>query len=224
MKINATLFLLVMHILIIACKSQTKEISKSSASTVNQKDSLAKDSLTQNADHDLLALKTFTYEGYAFKFRYLKYNTDDVNNPGVLQVYKNEKLIFIDSIKGEGVLYIDTLGYHNVAGRKLFFTLNYGIEACDYAQSARYYFISRESNVHYLNEYFSQCGGDGYSCMGYKHVFPEDSSGVSDVLRIVEGLHYNEHDHPDLFDTTNIYFTESKFNISKLTHNLQRSE
>jgi len=212
-------------LLILACNSHPKEkvLTAATQTSIKPKDSLASDSTNQSYIEDLLTSKSLTRDGYTFKCGYLKYSTDSSNNPGFLQVYKNEKLIFTDSFEGEGEVFVDTLGYHNVSGRKLFFALHYGTEACDIAQYTRFYVISPENKIAYLNYYVTQWGGDGYSGIGFDHYFPEDSSGTANTFKVVESLRYFEHDHPDRFDTTNISFTGNEFTISKLTNNIGKA-
>lgn len=228
MKIRNLFYPLLAGLLMTACNNQPAEKPVLNAAASNiQKDSSTKDSTTVLEEKNYLAFTTVPYQGYAIKYRYLKHEIGEEGsgvNPALLQVYKNEKLIFTDSFKAEGDLYIDTLGYHGVSGQKLFFRLNFGIEACDYTQTGRYYFISPESGIHYLKDFFSGCGGDGYSCKIYKHYFPGDSSGITDGFRVIDALRYNEHNEPDKFDTTDWHFEGDKFNITKQTHHFINKE
>jgi hypothetical protein len=227
MKIRNIFYPLLAVILITACRNQpAKKTVLDAAVSAIQKDSSIIDSTSRLNEENYLAFKTLNYEGYAIKYRYLKHETGEEGsgeNPALLQVYKNEKLIFTDSFKAEGDMYIDTLGYHAVSGQKLFFILNYGIEACDYAQTGRYYFISPESGVHYLKDFYAGCGGDGYSCKSYKHYFPGDSSGITDGFRVIDALRYNKHEQPDKFDTIDWQFEKDKCKITKQTHHLSNT-
>jgi hypothetical protein len=74
--------------------------------------------------------------------------------------------------------------------------------------------------VHYIREFGSSCGGDGYACLDYQHYFPGDSSGITGGFRVIEAMRYNQHDQPDKFDTIDWQFEGEKYNITKQTHHL----
>jgi hypothetical protein len=177
--------------------------------------------------NEFLDYKEDTFEGYNFEFGYEKYDEDKFGfeNPGFFQIMKNGKVIFKDSFKGEGEVYVKSLGYHDLFGKKLIFTFNWGTEACDYSQHSRYYVITPDSKVDFLKECWSMSGGDGYASRYYEHIFPEESFGMENSLLIVEGMKYHEHDQPDLYDTTSITFSgDQEFGIIKPTNNLDKSK
>jgi hypothetical protein len=185
------------------------------------------ESLEEKVDADqinkkYLEPKEIEFNGFKFRFGYEKYNEEKFgfSNPGFLHVLKNGKVIFKDSFKGEGEIFVESLGYHELSGNKLIFTLNWGTEACDYSQYSRYFYITPENKVHFLNEYWSSTGGDGYASRYYKHILPEDSAGVSNALLIIEGMEFHEHDQPDQSDTTRIAFNGNSYKLIKLTNNL----
>jgi hypothetical protein len=180
---------------------------------------------TSNADQ--LSEMTNPHEdnidGFTFKYGYLKYDEEKYgfSNPGFLKIYKDDKLVFSDSFKGEGSVDIESLGHHDLQGDKLVFRLNYGTEACDYVYTSKYYFIDKDQ-FKFLKECYSITGGDQYSSKFYEHIFPTDSAGRPNSMLIVEGQIFHEKDQPDRFDTTFIKFEDNKFKINKPTDNLSK--
>lgn len=158
--------------------------------------------------NDTLISQTEVTEGYTFKFGYASFDEKEFMNPAYLRVYKKEQLIYTDTFSAQGEMYLHSLGHHQLSGDKLFFTLFHGIEACDYIQSTRYYFISPAEKVHYLCD-FTQVSNEGYSTKSFEHRFLEDK------LSVVESLVYHEKDQKDLFDTVNIVFNGDAFKIDK---------
>jgi len=164
-------------------------------------------------------------EDYTFKYGYLIYDEEKhgFSNPGFLKIYKEDKLVFSDSFKGEGTVNLETLGHHDLHGDKLVFRLNYGTEACDYAYTSKYYIIDKDQ-FKFLKECYFISGGDQYSSKFYKHIFSTDSAGQPNSILIVEGQIFHEKDQSDRFDTTFIKFENNKFEITKWTDNLSKVE
>lgn len=207
-----------------AGNSEQKNIvsnSKDSVSVIVNTDTNKSENLIEQ---ELLESKEISFDGYIFKYGYEKYDEDKFgfSNPGFIEVWRDGSLIFKDSFKGEGEVYIKSLGHHELSGKKLIFTLNWGTEACDYHQHSRYYAITSENRVQYLNEYWSGSGGDGYASRYYQHIFPQDTLGIANCLLIVEGMIFHEHDQPNLSDTTRIFFDLEKIKIDKPTNNMDR--
>lgn len=211
-----------------ACYNKSETIkSNSKISNPKTKDSSLKVEYSKNDLYDdFLPQREETLEGYNLKFGFEDYNEDKYGfeNPGYFHVFKNGKLIFKDTFKGEGDVYIKSLGHHNLSGDKLFFTLNWGTEACDYSHYTRYYFINPEGNVYYINEYWSMASGDGYSNKSFRHIFPGDNLGKPDSLIIIEGINFLEQDQPDLYDTSKISFNGENIKINKTTNNLNKAK
>lgn len=186
----------------------------------------AREDHQEDADEVFLVAKELKYKGYTFKFGFTDYDEDKYgfSNPAFLRVIKNEKIIFEDSFKGQGDIYVEPLSVHSLSGNKIVFTLNWGTEACDYNQCSRYYIINDQGKINFLNEYCSISGGDGYASRTFQHIFPEDSAGVKNTLVIVERMLFHEHDQPDLSDTIRILFDGNSFQINKLTNNLEKAK
>ncbi|MNJ88924.1 hypothetical protein D3C87_64830 [compost metagenome] len=157
------------------------------------------------------------FSGYDFEFGYTKFDPDSFENPGYLRVLRNGEIVFSDKFEGEGEVVVKSLGFHSLSGKKLVFTLNYGTAACDYTQSALYYVIDSDHQVKFLKECYASCGGDGYACHIFKHIFPEDPIGKPNTIFFAEGFVYNEHDQEDRIDTTRISFSKNAFKVKKLT-------
>lgn len=174
----------------------------------------------QEYNEQLLIPKSTEIEGYLFKFGYLSYDEDKFgwNNPGFLEVYRDNKLLFRDSVKGYDELFVRSLGFHSLSGKKLVFNLDFGTEACDFSQASRYYFISPEDSVFFIKEYWSQ--STDYANRYFENIFPEDTNGLKDKLLILEGLYFKERDQPDKYDKTYIEFEKNRFKINKPTNNL----
>jgi hypothetical protein len=210
-----------------ACQGPEAEkvVARIESNMVIQADSITEDPLGSERKAMLIP-QTFLAAGYTFQFGYASFDERNPRsgNPAYLQIFKNEQLIFTDSFPAEGNLSIDTLGYHEVSGNKFFFTLHHGIEAGNYQQHDRYYFISPEGSAFYLSEYNALCSGDGFSCTCFTHLFPAEKSYAKDVLTIVEQLSYNGQDQQDLLDTTSICFTGNAFTIHKLSHRLEDAD
>jgi hypothetical protein len=209
-----------------ACNRPASENTTNASPSINQIEP-DDDSLPIETDHkelveEVLQGKEYEFDGYKFDVGYEKYDEDKFgfSNPGYLRVRKDGEVIFKDSFKGEGEVYVKSYGVHSLSGNKLVFTLNWGTEAHDYIQYSKYYVINSENKVLYLNEYWSQSGGDGYASRYYEHIFPEDSSGVPNSLLIVEGMEFHEQDQPNQSDTTRIAFDGDSFRMVKPTNNL----
>lgn len=165
----------------------------------------------------LLVPKKASFSGYQFEYGYTDYNEEEYGfqNPGYLRVFQKEKLIFSGKFEGEGEVNVKSLGTHNLGGKKLVFTLNYGTPACDYNSVSKYYVFKTNQQVAFLKECYASCGGDGYACHIFNPIFPEDSLGKPNTISFVEGYVYNEKDQPDKIDTTQIIFSNNAFKIKK---------
>ncbi len=216
-------------ILIGACNNHKNENEASNAKIDNpilKNETVQKETKTKELNNESLEIKEDEFEGYTFRCGYEKYDEDKFGfeNPGFLEVFKNDKIIFKDTFKGQGDVYVKSLGYHKLSGNKLIFILNWGTEACDYTHHSKYYVITSDSKIIYLNEYWGMSGGDGYASRFYDHVFPEETLGMTNSILIVEGMKYHEHDQPDLSDTTYISFKGNEFSIIKTTNNLDEGK
>lgn len=161
------------------------------------------------------------FNGYSFKYGYTTYN-EEFSNPGYLKVYKGEKELYKTTFKGEGDPYIQSFGYHELSGKKFVFALNYGVDACDYAHTVKYYFITPDDKVRPVKDTYSITGGDQYASRYYKEFFPEDSAGIANTIGIVEGMIFHEHDQPNQADTTHVIFNANAFKVEKYTDNLSK--
>lgn len=170
---------------------------------------------------EYLTPKEEIFSSYIFKYGYITYK-DEFDNPGYLKIYKGGDELYSTAFKGEGDLYIQSFGYHELSGRKFVFALNYGVDACDYAHTAKYYVINPDGAVHPIKQTYSITGGDQYASRYYKEFFPEDSAGIANTIGIVEGMIFHEHDQPDQADTTYVIFEANAFQIEKHTDNLAK--
>ena len=161
-------------------------------------------------------------EGYVFRTFYTSYDQYKygLSNPACLEVYRNDELLFKENFKAYDELSLVSKGYHNLGGKKLIFTLEYGTEANDYIRASRYYAISDNHTVVFLRQLWSS--SSDYANRYFEHVFPEDTSGFPDRLMIVEGLSFKEKDLPNRYDTTHIDFSKSGFAVKKLSNRLEK--
>ena len=209
----------------ISCNDNASQQNENNSNTPAKKFTNSRDNIK---DADNISM-TQAHEMIVGKFKivygYLKYDENEFgfSNPGYMHIFKGNQLIFEDSFQGEGPVYVESLGYQELAGKKLVFKLNHGTDACDYTSYARYY-VSFDNKIYFLNEYFNSTGGDQYASHFYEHILPKDSAGIANYILIVEGLIFHEHDQPNLFDTTYIKFSDKKFNISKPTNNLDKAK
>lgn len=137
-----------MSIAYLGCTEKTKNISKKIISKNYSYQILnneTTDSNNLNEYINQIKLKKSSVIGnFEVKYGYLE-NDEDKNewkNLGFLEVYKNLKLIYQEKFKGYDELFIHNLGHHLLYKNKIIFKLDYGTEACDYAHSSRYYYIS----------------------------------------------------------------------------------
>ncbi len=160
---------------------------------------------------------------YRVEFGYTAYNEDKYGfkNPGFLKVYKNNKMIFSDVFLGHNDLTFYNLGKHHVNGNKLFFILNWGLEACDYTQTSRFYCISPDDKIHKLGDHWSMSTGDGYSSRSFEYFFTHYQHDKPNNLVVVESLFFHEHDQKDISDTIVYTFEGDKFKVNKLSNHLK---
>ncbi|MGV3613104.1 MAG: hypothetical protein ACO1N0_19240 [Fluviicola sp.] len=165
----------------------------------------------------LLVPKKASFSGYRFEYGYTDYNEEEYGfqNPGYLRVLHKGELIFSGKFEGEGEVNVKSEGYHNLGGKKLVFTLNYGTPACDYKSVSNYYVFKTNQQIAFLKECYSFCGGDGYACHIFNPIFPKDSLGRPNTILFAEGVVYNEKDQPDKIDTTQIVFSKNAFKVKK---------
>lgn len=211
---------------IVACSDNQDNINSSVEEKEQVEVANSEGDSIDDSNTTVLTEEQTDFEGYKFVYGYREYDEEKYgfSNPAYLKVFKNDKLILSDNYFGEGTIYVKSLGYQNISGKKLFFILNIGTEACDYVQASRYYFISPESDAKFINEYISFNGGDGYSSRFSKHIFPKKSKSNANTLTIVEAIIFNENDQPNLFDSTRITFNGNNFKINKLSNNLEKSQ
>ena len=213
---NLYLIAFILLIFLFACSEQdTKSVNKEINSISNHKGN--------NQLTEMIKTRVVNIEGYTLMYGYINYDEEKFGfeNPGFLKVYYNDKLIYSDTFKGQGDVDIESLGRHSLSGEKLIFCLNYGIEACDYTYTTKYYFADKEK-IGFIKECYSITGGDQYSSMTYEHILPTDSAGQPNSILIVEGQVFHEKDQADRFDTSYIKFFDNKFEIVKLTDNLNK--
>lgn len=198
-----------------APKEEQEQVAKESPDSIPTK--AEKEVLTAVVDKTAVSHKKHV-AGYDFEFGYTKFDPDSFENPGYLRVLRNGETLFSDQFEGEGEVFLKSLGFHSLSGKKLVFTLNYGTAACDYTQSTLYYVVDSDHQVKLLKKCYASCGGDGYACHTFKHIFPEDSLGKPNTIFFAEGFVYNEHDQEDQIDTTRISFSKNAFKVKKLTN------
>jgi hypothetical protein len=213
---------------VMACSDPKPEkgviVSRDSSLVLENKDTHTIAESNESLNEERLKPQEIKIDDYTFTCGYEKYDEDKYgfSNPGYLEIRKNGNVIFKDTFEGEGETYVKSLGHHDLSGDKLFFTLNWGTEACDYSQESKYYFITPAGKVSYLKDYWSGSGGDGYASRYYEHIFPEDSAGMPYSLLIVEGMIFHEHDQPDRSDTTYVSFDKDTYKMNKPTDNLAK--
>lgn len=195
--------------------AEKDRVAKKSTDSVPAK--AEKEVLTAVVDQTAVLHKKH-FAGYDFEFGYTKFDPESFENPGYLRVLHHGETVFSDKFEGEGEVFVESLGFHALSGKKLVFTLNYGTAACDYTQSTLYYAIDSNHRVKFLKECYASCGGDGYACHIFKHIFPGDSLGKPNTIFFAEGFVYNEHDQEDQIDTTRITFSKNAFKVKKLTN------
>ncbi len=100
---------------------------------------------------------------------------------------------------------------------RIFFTLNWGVEACDYVQTSRFYCITADDKVHKLGDHWATSTGDGYSSRNYDYFFSQDNHN----LMVVESLFFHEHDKKDVSDTIIYAFEGDTFKTNRLSNHLK---
>jgi hypothetical protein len=160
-------------------------------------------------------------EGFKIKTGYVKYDKSKspFKNPAFIQILKDNKLIYSNSFTAYDELYVDSKGFHNLAGNKLVFTINYGGEACDFNQGIRYYSIDQNNKVFFLKEFSSQF--TDYASLSIESIFPKDKNGAKNCLKIVENLSYNESNESSVIDTSIFSFSNNKIDFKKLSNNIK---
>lgn len=155
---------------------------------------------------------------YKIEFAYTAYNEEKYGfqNPGYLKVYKNNKMIFSDVFLGDNELTVLQLKNQDDKD-PIFFTLNWGVEACDYVQTSRFYCITANDKVHKLGDHWASSTGDGYSSRNFDYFISQDNGN----LTVVESLFYHKHDKKDLSDTIIYTFEEDKFKVHRLSNHIK---
>ncbi|KOS06576.1 hypothetical protein AM493_11430 [Flavobacterium akiainvivens] len=218
MNLTKTVLLALPICLLQSCKETQQE--PKAAVTASTKLPEKKNETPEDYRQVMLAPQGDTLEGYVFRYGYTAYDEEDGSNPGYLEVLKGGKVVFKDAFKGEGYINITPLGHHDLDGDKAVFVMQYGIEACDYPSTGRYYVVDGAGKFSFINSYWAATGGDLYASRYYSHIFPTDSLGKPNTLTIVEGMAYHERDQPDVADTTHIVFAGNSFKLDKLSNDL----
>ena len=221
------IFYFILFFTLLSCRESSTNSEKDIPVKVSKEDSLKafqsmiKPSVNEDSIQDvkLLIKQKQVLGGYRVEFAYSAYNEEKYGfqNPGFLKVYKNNKMIFSDVFYGDNELYILPLENLNTDKDKIFFTLNWGLEACDYVQTSRFYCITADDKVHKLGDHWAMSTGDGYSSRNYDYFFSQDNHN----LMVVESLFFHEHDKKDLSDTIVYTFEEDKFKVRRLSNHLK---
>lgn len=167
--------------------------------------------INDSSENEYLVRKEKEFAGYLFRFGYYLYDEDSFGfqNPGFLEIYKNGKLLYTDSVKGYEEMNLSSLGYHQLVKRMLVFSLDFGLEACDYPQNQKLYGISENDKVYFIDEFRSQ--STDYASAFFQQIFPEETNGIKNHLLLIEGIHYKEGDEKDIADTSFYYLVEDGF-------------
>lgn len=220
-------FYFILFFTLLSCRESSTNSEKDIPVKVSKGDSLKafqsmmKPSVNEDSIQDakLLIKQKQVLGGYRVEFAYSAYNEEKYGfqNPGFLKVYKNNKMIFSDVFYGDSELYVLSLENLSTNKDKIFFTLNWGLEACDYVQTSRFYCITADDKVHKLGDYWAMSTGDGYSSRNYDYFFSQDNHN----LIVVESLFFHEHDKKDISDTIVYTFEEDKFKVRRLSNHLK---
>ncbi len=212
--------------MLLSCREASTKSEKGIPVKVSKEDSLRafqsmmKPSVNEDSIQNakLLIKQKQVLGGYRVEFAYSAYDEEKYGfkNPGFLKVYKNNKMIFSDVFLGDNELSVLRLKNQNDKNR-IFFTLNWGVEACDYVQTSRFYCITADDKVHKLGDHWAMTTGDGYSSRNYDYFFSQDNHN----LMVVESLFFHEHDQKDLSDTIVYTFEEDKFKGRRLSNHLK---
>nr|WP_322625066.1 hypothetical protein [uncultured Flavobacterium sp.] len=215
------LYITALTLLLLACAKEKQTDTAQEKSDTLKTNVKAKASIDEDGfdNSEYLKPRDTTFNGYTFKYGYTSYN-EEFENPGYLKVYKGSKELYKTTFKGEGDPFIQSFGYHELSGTKFVFALNYGVDACDYAHTIKYYVINPDDKVRFVKDTYSMTGGDQYASRYYKEFFPEDSAGIANTIGIVEGMIFHEHDQPNQADTTHVIFNANAFKVEKYTDNL----
>ncbi len=217
-------------LILLSCgKSSPKTDMKSANQVINFKDSiraiksLMKPEMKESSEENkgLLVKQNVVLGKYKIEFGYTAYNEEKYgfDNPGYLKVFKNNKVIFSDSFLGDHELFVFTLD--NKVDNNLFFTLNWGKEACDYQQTSRFYCITTDDKVHKLGDHWTASSGDGYSSRSFEHFYKQNPQDNSSQLLVIESLFFHEHDKKDLIDTIVYTLKENNFKSTRLSNHLK---
>jgi hypothetical protein len=199
-------------LVLVSCKSNTRIKTKEN----NHSESLNKpEKVLQSFDYNGVFSKNDTnLFGYQFVFGYHQYDEDKYgfSNPGYINIYKNGELIFTDNINAYEELSIKTYGFHNFEKQMLIYSLNWGLEACDYINYSLYYGIS-DLKVYKIEEFYTQ--STDYASKYYEIVYPEDINGIKNILTVIDKIDYPSGEEPNIRDTLYFEMTKSGF-VKKL--------
>jgi hypothetical protein len=199
-------------LVLISCKSNTKIKTKENT----YDDSLNKpEEVIQSFDYNgVFSKKDTNLYGYHFVFGYHQYDEEKFgfSNPGYLNIYKNEELIFTDNFEAYEELSIKTYGFHNFEKQILIFSLNWGLEACDYINPSLFYGIGN-LKVYKIEEFYRQ--STDYASKFYEIIYPEDPNGIKNILTVIDKINYPSGEEPNKRDTLYFEMTKSGF-VKKL--------
>jgi len=223
---------LAVFVLIIGCNQQTKiengnqvnfittdsvhvskEIDFQNKLEMEQSDSLIKrlSKMSDTSEHHFkYELLKSPSEKFLMFAGYKQYSEDEFvfNNPAYLKIFKDEKLIFEDSFKGYSDIRFQDFGGYLFNDSIQLFTLTYGLEACDYINSSRLYFIS-DKKVGLIDEFDSQSTDWASRYPTYR--FPSDSGGVKNHILVIDNIYYKDGEETDKADTVDYLYEDGLF-------------
>jgi hypothetical protein len=142
---------------------------------------------------------------------YIEYDEEKFgfSNPAYIKVLVNNSLIYDSLFKGYENIRLNLLHSENFDGKIDFFTLEYGLEACDYINIEHLYFLN-DYHFSFIGEFTYQ--STDYASRYPEYYFPSDSGGKFNQIIVIDKIDYRTKEEPNIRDTIIYEYIDQKFN------------
>ncbi|CAM1363509.1 protein of unknown function [Tenacibaculum soleae] len=141
---------------------------------------------------------------------YTSYNEEEngYNNPAYIKVFIENYLVYNELFEAYEDIRILKMGTYNFMEKLDFYSIEYGLEAHDYLNFQRLFFIKNKS-FNYIDEFTSQ--STDYASRYTEFLFPTDSSGIKNQIIVLDKIDYHTEEEPNRRDTLYYKYDGTEF-------------